>query len=581
MARAAWTRGKYQWRLASAPDGADELGAALNVGPLVGKLLALRGIDTAEAGRAFLEPKLTDLHDPAELGGATEAAERLARAVADGRRIVLYGDYDVDGMTGVAILHACLRMLGAEPTFYVPHRVEEGYGVNAEAACKLADAGMEVMVTVDCGIRAVEPVAELNSRGVEVIVTDHHHPGEQLPDAAAIVHPTVGADYPNPHLAGAGVAFKLAWQLARAVCGNDRVDEPMRKFLLEATCLAALGTIADVVPLLGENRVLARFGLLGLPSTEHPGLAALLECANLTGERLDAFDVGFRLGPRLNACGRMGHAAQAVELLTAADADRSREIAATLNQLNTRRQQVERDITAQAHQLATDAGMDGPDWPVIVLAGRDWHAGVIGISAARLVDRFAKPTVLIAINGDGTGQGSARSVEGFHLADALTACGEHLLSHGGHAMAGGLRIRADRVDAFADAMRSYALEHAPKTPELPPLNVEVEARLGELTFPAVETIARMAPFGQANPAPRVLLRDCEVINPPRRIGKTGQTITMTLGDGPARMRAVGFGMGELAEMLEGIGRVDIVAEPVLNRFRGRVSAELHLVDVNW
>ena len=197
MARAAWTRGKFQWRLASAPDGAEELSAALRVGSLVGKLLALRGIDSAEAGRAFLEPKLTDLHDPAELGGAVAAAELLARAVGEGRKIVIYGDYDVDGMTGVAILHACLRMLGAEPTFYVPHRVEEGYGVNADAARKLADAGMEVMVTVDCGIRAVEPVAELNSRGVQVIVTDHHHPGEQLPDAAAIVHPTVGEAYPS------------------------------------------------------------------------------------------------------------------------------------------------------------------------------------------------------------------------------------------------------------------------------------------------------------------------------------------------------------------------------------------------
>jgi len=296
--RGAWTPRALRWQVAPVFPAARELAGRLGTTALVAQVLANRGLDQPAAAKAFLQPKLTDLHDPALLAGAEQAALLIVDAVRRGRKIVIYGDYDVDGMTAVAILHACLKMLGAKADFYVPHRLDEGYGVNAEAIAKIVADGAEMIVTVDCGISAAGPIASAVAAGVTVIVTDHHSPPEQLPPAAAIVHPRIPAGgYPNPDLSGAGVAFKLAWQIARAACGRQRVDEAMRDFLLDATCLAALGTIADVVPLVGENRSLATYGLQGLPSSKHPGLRALLESADLTGEKLDAYHVGFLLAP--------------------------------------------------------------------------------------------------------------------------------------------------------------------------------------------------------------------------------------------------------------------------------------------
>ena len=278
MAAQAWRYGSSRWEVAPVYPAAEELARRVGTAPIVAQVLANRGITEPAAAKAFLNPKLSDLHAPELLGGCVEAARWIAAAVARKARIVLYGDYDVDGMAGVAILHSLLRMVGADVRFYVPHRLEEGYGVNAEAIAKLVDEGMDLLVTIDCGISADEPLAAAKAAGVEVIVTDHHSPDHQLPPADVIVHPVLPpGQYPNADLSGAGVAFKLAWQTAVEICGNSRVDEGVRNFLLEATCLAALGTIADVVPLTGENRSLAVYGLKGLPHTQHPGLRALLQ----------------------------------------------------------------------------------------------------------------------------------------------------------------------------------------------------------------------------------------------------------------------------------------------------------------
>ncbi len=579
MAR-AWRPTSRRWEIAPSYSGADDLARQLHTSPLVAQMLHNRGLDDPSAAGAFLNPKLADLHPPESLDGAVEAARRVARAVADKEKILLYGDYDVDGITGVTILHSLLRMVGAECDFYVPHRLEEGYGVNVEAVRTMIADGVKLMITVDCGISAAGPVAEAADAGVDVIVTDHHTPGEQLPPAVAIVHPSLpGSTYANPNLAGAGVAFKLAWQVAKEICGNHRVDPPMKKFLLDATCLAALGTIADVVPLVGENRVLAVFGLRGLPATDHVGIRALIESASLTGEKLDAYHVGFVLAPRLNACGRMGHARLAVELLTGASLERSREIADYLAKQNAKRQRVERGITEQAVKMVEEGKLADSDHRAIVLASGEWHGGVIGIVASRLVGRFSRPAILIAINGDGCGQGSGRSIRGFHMRDALAACAEHLQSFGGHAMAGGLRAAGDKIDDFAAAFVAYANKHITKDQLTPTLHVDAETSLAALSFKAVEHLERMAPFGQGNPRPLVAIRDCEVVTAPRRMGRTGTTAGLMLGGSGVTMRAVGFGMGDLADYLVGINRIDVVAEPVLNRYRGRVNAELHLRDV--
>lgn len=578
MAFRVWRPGGFTWQVAEAFGGVGDWARAIRTAPLVAQLLWNRGIDDADKARAFMKPKLNDLHDPALLGGVQLAAERIAQAVAKKEKIVIYGDYDVDGITAVAILHACLKMVDADVDFYIPHRLDEGYGVNTEAIDKIISGGANLIITVDCGISAVEQVAIANKSGVDVIITDHHSPPEQLPDAVAVVHPAIGGTYPNTDLCGAGVAFKLAWQVAREICGQSRVDDKMRDFLMEATCLAALGTIADVVPLVGENRVLAVFGLQGLAATKRPGLRALLDSAGLLGEKLDAYHVGFRLAPRLNAAGRMGHARLAVEMLTRASEARAVEIATYLNTQNTARQKVEREITAQAVEMVRAAGMDAPDRRTIVLASDDWHGGVIGIVASRLVDRFAKPAILIAFNGRG-GQGSGRSVPGFNMCDALSACGEYLASFGGHAMAGGVRIEHDNVDAFAASMEAYARDNFIDAPAAPILRIDAETTLSALDYLTVEHIQRMAPFGQGNAAPVVVVRNCKVLIPPRRIGKTGRTVTMTLQQDGVSMRTVGFSMGDLADHLAGATYVDAAAEPVLNTFNGRTTVELQLKDV--
>ena len=583
MAARAWRPNERRWEIAPPFEGAAELARRIGTAPLVAQMLHNRGIDGPAAAKAFLNPKLADLHDPGSLAGCEQAAKRVAKAVRDGERIVLYGDYDVDGIAGVAILHAVLHLVGAKAgslDYYVPHRLEEGYGVNVEAVRKIVAEGAKLLITVDCGISAAEALAEARGAGVDVIVTDHHSPPEALPPAT-IVHPGIppGA-YPNADLSGAGVAFKLAWQVAREICGNHRVDPPMREFLLDATCLAALGTIADVVPLVGENRSLAVHGLRGLPSSKHAGLRALLKSAGLADSTLDAYHVGFILAPRLNACGRMGHARLAVELLTDAPEHRCNEIAEYLAKQNAERQKVEREITEQASEMVRRRGLDGEQYRAIVLADEQWHGGVIGIVASRLVEQFSRPTILVAINGEG-GQGSGRSIPGFHMRDALAACAEHLVSFGGHAMAGGIRIQREKVEAFAAAMLEYAGRMVSVEQLRPTLRIDAQTTLAGLSYNVVDHLVRLAPFGQGNPPPVVAVRSCEVLAPPKRMGRGGQALSLLLGQQGARMRAVGFNMGELADRLAQGSRVDIAAEPMLNHFNGRTSVELKLLDVVW
>jgi single-stranded-DNA-specific exonuclease len=352
---------------------------------LVHRLLVARGIDSAEAQAAFLDPRLSQLHDPGLLPGIDRAVERLMAALKGGERIVIYGDYDVDGVTATAILYHTLRCAvpGAKIESYVPHRVDEGYGLNAEAMEKIATDGPAVVISVDCGVTAVEPAARAKALGLDLIITDHHAlaaDGGELPDAYAIVHPGLpGSAYPFADLCGAGVAYKVAWRLATTWCGSERVSKAFRDVLIECLPLAALGTIADVVPLVDENRVIARWGLTGLRRTSLTGLRALLEASELTGKNIDAYKVGFILGPRLNACGRMGHASEAVEMLTRADDERAMAIARQLNQLNKERQDTERLILNQAIRAAEQSGQLGDDSRVVVLAQDGWHPGVVGI----------------------------------------------------------------------------------------------------------------------------------------------------------------------------------------------------------
>lgn len=579
MAARAWRQNQRIWQVAPAFDGAEDLARQLGTSPVVAQILHNRGASSLEQARDFLNPRMNLLHGPELLCDIEPAARRIAAAIAAKEKITIYGDYDVDGMTSVAILDACLRMLGGQVDYYVPHRLEEGYGVNDDAIRKIIASGTRLLVTVDCGISAAEPLALATAAGIDVIVTDHHKPSAQLPKVLAIVHPALeGGTYPNAHLCGAGVAFKLAWQVAKTVAGRERLDTPMRDFMIEAMALAALGTIADVVPLVGENRIFATFGLAALPNTKHAGLRALLDSSGLAGEKLDAFHVGYVLAPRLNACGRMGHAAMAVELLTTAPAQRSLEIATYLNQQNESRQKVEREIADQAVEMVQARGMDRDDHPAIVLASDQWHGGVIGIVASRLVDRFHRPAVLIALGPD-SGQGSGRSIAGFNLHDALAACSEHLLGFGGHAMAAGLRIAPDKIEPFTAAFVRHAREFIPTGQMQGTLHVDARCSLRSLDHNLASHLGKLAPFGQANPSPLLAFESCRVLCPPKRMGRNGGTINLVLGQNGANIRAVGFGMGDLVDELVGINEVHVAGEPVINSFNGRTSVELKLKDV--
>lgn len=560
-------------------DGARRLATSLKISPVVAQCLHNRGLDDLESARAFLQPRLNNLHPPEALAGAAQAAERLAHAARQGRRIVIYGDYDVDGITGTAILWHVLRLGGADVDFHIPHRLEEGYGLNADALRRVADGGAHVVVTVDCGITALSEAELASELGLELIITDHHRPPDQLPHAH-IVHPAAEPDYPNPHLCGAGVAFKLAWALAKCFCGAERVSGPYRQLLTEAMPLVALGTIADVVPLVGENRALAWYGLRGLAGCRLPGLPALIESAGLSPDKIDSLDVGFALAPRMNAAGRMGHARLVVELLTRADETRAREIAAYLGEQNRRRQALEREIFRQARQMAVDRKMHTDGFRAIVLAKDDWHPGVIGIVASRMVEEFAKPTILIAV-GDQGGQGSGRSVEAFNMYEGLAAAREHVTAFGGHHMAGGLRIEPAKIGAFAEAFTAYA--NGVLTPEDLKHTVRLDSviRLAALSEPLVESLEGFGPYGVGNPRPRFATGLLQLIGEPRCVGKSRDHLMFSVSQDGTLRRAIAFRQSHQMPPLMDARCCRLAFEPYINEYRGRRTVELRVADIHF
>jgi len=553
--------------------------------PLFTRLLLARGLDDDESVRRFCNPLLTDLHDPDLLPGIGDAVKRIASAVRNGESIVIYGDYDVDGIAASAILYHVIKAVapGTAIRVYVPHRLEEGYGLNTEALLRLRSEGADLAISVDCGVTAHEPARAAREAGLDLIITDHHNTpaaGEPLPPAVAIVHPRLpGSVYPFGELCGAGVAFKLAWAFAVHFCGSKRVGKSIQQVLLDMLPLAALATITDVVPLVDENRTIVSFGLRWIRDTKIIGLRALIEAADLMDADIDSHKVGFVLGPRLNACGRMGHADEAVRLLTDAGPDDARRIADRLTALNRERQQIERRITEQATRMAEDACMTGDDCRVIVLAHESWHAGVVGIACSRLVDRFSRPVVLMH-RQDGVCKGSARSIEGYSIHDALKENSSYLTSFGGHDAAAGLTLGAENLDAFTAALTRHANTHIDVEQLTPGLWIDCEAEIGELEFEAVNRIASLSPFGRDNPRPAVCIRGATLAESPKQIGANGKHLTLSLrGDGRRWLRLVWFGAGSHAADLAKGMRVDAVIEPKINHFNGRTTVEGIVSDI--
>lgn len=572
-----------RWRIQPHDPGrVADLARQMNVPPLVAQLLIGRGLSEPARAREFLEAKLSSLREPALLPGAGDAAKRLLAAVRDGRRIVVYGDYDVDGMSATAILWQCLKLLGGDVGFYVPNRLDEGYGLNNEALQTLAQQGARLVVTVDCGIASPVEAEAAAALGIELVITDHHEFGPQLPRAAALVHPRLpGHAYPFGGLSGAGVAFKLAWAVCQEASQSQKVGEAMKAFLMQAVGLAALGTVADVVPLTDENRTLVRHGLVSLKQRPSVGLAALMKCTQLDKKpRFDAEDIAFTLGPRLNAAGRLGQAQLGVELLITASAQRAQDLAEYINELNSSRQSLERSILLAASKQVKEQ-FDPEHNSALVLAGRGWHVGVIGIVAGKLAEKHHRPVVMLALDelGARPAVGSARSIRGFDLHRALDACSQHLVGFGGHAAAAGLKIEEQAIDDFRADLCEHAAGEIRDDMLLPELHIDGEAPLASLTFEAVNQIDQLGPFGQGHPRPVFCTSDAALAEPPKRIGGGGHHLSLRLTQRGHKMRAVAFGGGEWAdELAEVDGPLSLAFQPIINNFQGRSTVELQIVD---
>jgi single-stranded-DNA-specific exonuclease len=567
-----------------------QMSAELRISPLMAQVLISRGLTSKSQATDFLNPKLVDLHDPELLPYAAEAADRIVAAIRKGRKITIYGDYDVDGMTATSILWHCLKLENTNVEYYIPCRLEEGYGLNPDAIRQLhEDDPHQLVISVDCGITAVEEAALAKELGLELIITDHHtflgsslEDGDvTLPEAACLVHPRLpNSEYPFSDLCGAGVAFKLAWAVCRRLGDGKNATPRMREYLKSAVCLAAIGTVADVVPLLDENRVLVRYGLETLADHSALGLQALIKVAGLDGNRkFTAEDIGFAIAPRLNAAGRLGQARLAVELLTTENPERAAALADYLDELNKNRRTVERRIFKQAkEQVAAH-----PEWEeqnVLVLSHHDWHAGVIGIVANRVAEHFEKPAILISMNPETQiGQGSGRTFAGCDLHAALTSCSDHLKSYGGHQAAAGLRIHADSLEVFREAFNTFVGDNHQVTEKDLELRIDAEVRLADCTHRAVAELDQLGPFGQKNPRPVFVATRIELAEPPRTMGEGDRHLSMRIRQYGKTLRVIAFGRGEWAdEIARADGPISISFEPGINRFRGRESVELQLKD---
>jgi single-stranded-DNA-specific exonuclease len=568
------------WELAPASPDATELAEKLGVSQLTAQLLLNRKINEEKHARSFLTPKLTDLIQPEKTPGMAPAVERIVKAIKDDEPIAIYGDYDVDGITSVAILTKLLEMLGGKSEFYIPHRIDEGYGLNTQAIEELAGAGTKLMVTVDCGITASKEVELANSLGMDVIITDHHRPGPQLPNAAAIVHPLLDENFENPNSAGAMVAFKLAWAICNKLKKGKQITPDLREFLLNATTLAAMGTVADVVELTGENRTLTSYGLKTLAQTNMLGLRALIESAGLTGQQLESYHIGFRLAPLLNAAGRMGHARLAVELLTSESTMRCFDIARYLKQQNQQRRQLEQKIFKEACELVKKHNLNHPDNRTIVLDSENWHTGVVGIVASRITERYCRPAVLINSSAN-PGQGSARSFNGFDMYDALTSCCELLESFGGHKKAAGLKIEKDNIQLMREKFEQYAKENADDQEMEAILQIDAQANLKQLSEAAVKELELLEPFGQGNPKPILASRNVNIIAPPKRVGAKQAHLQLAVTDDTASLRCIGFKMGHLEKKVLEAETFSIAYRPQMNTYNGHTSVQLVLEDIKF
>jgi single-stranded-DNA-specific exonuclease len=553
-----------RWVMKDADESRSQaLAEALGVPVELGRLLVQRNKATVEEAQRFLYPGKHLFYDPFLMKGMEQAVARIRKALDQRERIMVYGDYDADGATATALLFLALRKSGADVEYYIPDRFAEGYGLN-EAAIRLAKArGFSLVITVDNGISAIHEAQVAREMGLDLIITDHHTPPERLPDAYAILNPKQpGCSYPDKMLAGVGVVFKLVHALF------GRLPE-------EYLDLAAIGTVADLAPLDDENRLLAIYGLEQMNRKPGVGIQALIDVAGLSGRRLTAGHIGFSLGPRINAAGRLDSATKAVELLITDDPVRAREYASFLEEQNRERREIGERIFTEAVQ-EVEAHPEWLDARILVLASERWNAGVIGIVASRLVEKYYRPVLMIALS-EGMGKGSARSIPAFHLYEALHACSDLLEHYGGHKMAAGFSVREEIIPLLRERLQMVADEWLTEEDLVPQLSIDARLRLPEIDMGLVEQIQALGPFGFGNPSPRFLLHALD-LRDVRAVGQEGEHLQITLGQGLAEMGGVAFRRGEDAEELKGCPQVDVVGELAINEWKGQKRLQFILHD---
>ena len=573
-------------------DAVERLAGNLHISPLLSRLLILRGLHDPGLASRFLNPQLCDLHDPFAMLGMDRAVRRIFQAVERREKILIYGDYDVDGSLAVVVLRMALSLIGANADYHIPHRIRDGYGMREEVIERAALEKFSLIVSVDTGIRDFPVVERARQLGIEYIITDHHLPLEsakegddfsssatspaeiRIPPAVAVLNPKQPAcSYPDKNLSGVGVAFKLAQALLQSHPEHSRRLEVLLPSFLKLVCI---GTIADSVPLLGENRVIARLGLEGLANPVNHGLRALLEVAGLNNGKITASDVGFRLAPRLNAAGRMESAEDVINLFLNAGSESAQQIAAKLNRLNSDRQRAEQTILADL-ETRYEQQPDLFAEPVIVLEGRDWHRGVIGIVASRIMERFSRPTLVIACE-DASGHGSGRSLESFHLMDALTHAGDLFDRFGGHACAAGFVIPVPRIAELRQRLNHFAaLRPHPESAE-PEMFIDAEVSLDDLSTEGVLELERLGPHGYGNPQPVFVARKTSLSAPPRLL-KEKHLKLQIVQQGRSRDAIAWRKGGWLDQLNQPAAQMDFAFHAALNHFRNRTETQLELLDL--
>lgn len=539
-----------------------------NISELLAKILLNRGFETDDKISNFLNPKLENLYDPFLLNDMDTAASTLIEAYKNNEKITIYGDYDVDGITSVSVLRKFLTELGANVEHYLPSRLEEGYGLNNNAIKKIFENGTKVLVTVDCGISAYEEVEYAKSLGIKVIITDHHECPEKLPKALAVVDAKrPDSTYPFEALAGVGVTFKLI----HAISIKLELD---RKKYLKYLDIVALGTVADIVPLKNENRIIVNYGLILMRQTKNLGLQALIKVSGFElNEHINSSVISFGLAPRINACGRMGKADLALQLLLTNDAEEAYRIALELNDINKERQKVEKEIIDEAINIIESEKLYEKN--AIIIAKENWHHGVIGIVASKITELYYKPTVLICLE-NGIGKGSGRSIEGFDLHDALTESSEYLLKYGGHEMAIGLSIEEKNIEAFINKMEEIATEKNVKEFQ-PVIRVDAEVMAEDITHKSIQDISLLEPYGEANPAPLFVYKNVKIDGV--RLLSNDKHVKLVLKDKNSLFDAIAFNVGTQKYSLKIGDKIDIIHALEINSFNGIDKIQLNVKDI--